>query len=351
LTFGFWCWRGFAASSARLRKADTFMVKVIRCHEYGAPDVLRIDEVAPRDPGAGEIRVRLGACAVNFPDILSCAGTYQTKPNFPFSPGMEAAGEIIDCGAGVTGFQTGDRVMLWCGPEYDGYAEEVTLPVERAFAAPVGMDDVEAAGFMLVYGTAWHGLVDCGHLQAGETVAVHGASGGVGMAAVQLAKALGATVIASAGSDDKLDIVAAQGADHVINYNSEDIRQRLKELTVDGGLNVAFDTVGGDAFRASLSAIAPEGRILIVGFTSGDHAQAPINIILVKGASLIAVRFGWFALTYPERTQENHRQLLALYEAGKLKPYVGRTYPLDQAIDALKALQNREVTGKIILTT
>ncbi|MDH3738629.1 MAG: NADPH:quinone oxidoreductase family protein, partial [Alphaproteobacteria bacterium] len=331
-------------------KADTFMVKVIRCHEYGPPDVLRIDEVAPRDPDPGEIRVRLGACAVNFPDILSCAGTYQTKPDFPFSPGMEAAGEIIDCGAGVDGYQMGDRVMLWCGPHHDGYAEEVTLPAETAFPVSETMSDVEAAGFMLVYGTAWHGLVDCGHLQDGETVAVHGASGGVGMATVQLAKALGATVIASAGSDEKLGIVAAQGADYLINYTTEDTRQRLKELTVDSGLNVAFDTVGGDAFRASLSAISPEGRILIVGFTSGDHAQVPINIILVKGASLIAVRFGWWSLAYPERTQENHRQLLALYDAGKLKPYVGRTYPLDQAVDALHALQNREVTGKIILT-
>lgn len=326
------------------------MVKVVRCHAYGPPDVLRIDEVAPRDPGPGEIRVRLGACAVNFPDILSCEGKYQDKPDFPFSPGMEAAGEIIADGSGVTEFQTGDRVMLWCGPHYDGYAEEVTLPAERAYAVPAAMSDVEAAGFMLVYGTAWHGLVDCGNLQAGETVAIHGASGGVGMAAVQVAKALGAAVIASAGSDEKLDIVAAQGADHLINYTSEDIRQRLKELTAEGGLNVAFDTVGGDAFRASLSAIAPEGRILIVGFTSGDYAKAPINIILVKGASLIAVRFGRFAVTYPERTRDNHSRLLALYEAGKLKPYVGRTYPLDRAADALKALQNREVTGKIILT-
>ncbi len=326
-------------------------MKVVRCHHYGTPDVLRIDDVPPRDPGPGEIRVQLRACAVNFPDILSCAGTYQNKSDFPFSPGMEAAGEIIASGADVTGFQTGDRVMLWCGPQYDGYAEEVTLPAERAYAAPAAMDAVEAAGFMLVYGTAWHGLVDCVRLQAGESVAVHGASGGVGMAAVQLAKALGATVIASAGSDVMLDIVAARGADHVINYTSEDIRQRLKELTSERGLDVAFDTVGGDAFRASLSAIAPEGRILIVGFTSGDHAQAPINIILVKCASLIAVRFGRFALTYPERTRDNHSRLLALYEAGKLKPYVGRTYPLDQAVEALKALQNREVTGKIILTT
>ena len=326
------------------------MVKVVRCHEYGAPDVLRIDEVEPRDPGPGEIRVRLGACAVNYPDILSCAGKYQDKPAFPFSPGMEAAGEIIDLAGDVSGYRTGDRVMLWCGPKYDGYAEEVTLPADRAFAVPAGMSDLQAAGFMLVYGTAWHGLVDCGHLQAGETVAVHGASGGVGMAAVQVAKALGATVIASAGSDEKLDIVAAQGAGHLINYTTEDTKARLKALTAESGLNVAFDTVGGDAFRASLSAISPEGRILIVGFTSGDHAQAPINIILVKGASLIAVRFGWWSLAYPERTQENHRELLALYEAGKLKPYVGRTYPLDQAIEALKALQNREVTGKIILT-
>jgi NADPH2:quinone reductase len=312
--------------------------------------VLRIDDVAPRDPGPGEIRVRLRACAVNFPDILLCAGTYQVKPDFPFSPGMEAAGEIIGCAADVTEFQIGDRVMVWCGPQYDGYAEEVTLPAERAYAVPPAMDDVAAAGFMLVYGTAWHGLVDCGRVQAGETVAVHGASGGVGMAAVQLAKALGATVIASGGSDDKLEIVAANGADQLINYRHEDLRQRMKDLTDGRGVDVAFDTVNGDAFRASLSAIAPEGRILIVGFTSGDHAQAPTNIILVKCASVIAVRFGRFALTYPERTHENHARLLALYEAGNLKPYVGRTYPLDQAVDALTALQNREVTGKIVLT-
>ena len=332
-------------------RADAAVVKVIRCHAYGSPDVLRIDEVPPRDPGPGEIRVRLRACAVNFPDILLCAGTYQNKPDFPFSPGLEATGEIIESGAGVTEFDIGERVMLWCGPDHDGYAEEVTLPATRAYVVPAGMDDIEAAGFMLVYGTAWHGLVDCGHVQAGETVAVHGASGGVGMAAVQLAKALDATVIASAGSDDKLAIVSTNGADHVINYRHEDLRQRMKDLTAGRGVDVAFDTVNGDAFRASLSAIAPEGRILIVGFTSGDHAQAPTNIILVKCASVIAVRFGRFALTYPERTHDNHARLLALYEAGNLKPYVGRTYPLDQAVDALKALQNREVTGKIVLTT
>ncbi len=327
------------------------MVKVLRCHEYGTPDVLRIDEVEPRDPERGEVRVRLRACAVNFPDILSCAGTYQNKPDFPFSPGLESMGEIIDRGAGVTDFDIGDRVMLWCGPHYDGYAEEVTLPAQRAFAVPAAMSDLEAGGFMLVYGTAWHGLVDCGHLEAGETVAIHGASGGVGMAAVQVAKALGATVIASAGSGEKLGIVAEQGADHLINYASEDIRQRLKELTAESGLNVVFDTVGGDAFRASLSAISHEGRILIVGFTSGEHVQVPTNIILVKWASVIAVRFGQFTLTYPERTRENHERLIELYEAGRLKPHVGRTYPLEQAVDALKALQNREVTGKIILTT
>ena len=327
------------------------MHKVVRCHQYGSPDVLRVDTVATREPGPGEIRVRLHACAVNFPDILSCAGTYQDKPKFPFSPGRESAGQIIDCADDVTEFITGDRVMLWCASDHDGYAEEVTLPAKCAFSIPKSMNYVEAAGFMLVYGTAWHGLVDCGRVVSGEVVAIHGAAGGVGMAAVQVAKALGAKVIASAGNDKKLDIVASQGADYLINYSKDNTSQRMKEITNGRGVDVVFDTVGGDLMKSSLRAIAFEGRILIVGFTSGEHIKAPTNIILVKWASLIAVRFGQFSRTYAERTHANHHKLLKLYEAGKLNPYVGRTYPLNKAVDALKALQSREITGKVILTT
>ncbi len=325
------------------------MHKVIRCHKYGELNVLQIDELESRVPGPEEIRVRLHACSVNFPDILSCAGTYQDKPAFPFSPGRESAGEIIECGNSVKNFVLGDRVMLWCGSEYDGYAEEITLPASRAFPVPPGMDYVQAAGFMLVYGTAWHGLMDCGNLVSGETVVVHGASGGVGLAAVQLAKAMGAIVIASAGSDEKLKIVSSQGADHLINYNTEDTRQRMKDLTEGKGANIVFDTVGGKVFNASLSAIAKEGRILIVGFTSGEHSKAPTNIILVKWASLISVRFGQFSRIYPERTRKNHDNLITLYEAGQLNPYVGKTYKLVDAVDALDALKSRQITGKVIL--
>lgn len=326
-------------------------MKVVRAHEYGPPEILRVDEVRPRDPGPGEVRIVLRACAVNFPDILSTGGTYQHKAPFPFSPGREAAGDIVAVGSGVSGVREGDRVMVWCGHDYDGYAEEVTLPAERAYPLPDSMDYVEGAGFFLVYGTAWHGLVDRGGLQSGEVVAIHGASGGVGIAAVQVARALGGDVIASAGSHDKLEIVRAQGANHLINYRNDDVRQRLKDLTNGRGVDVVFDTVGGDVFRASLSAIAREGRILIVGFTSGIHPQAPTNIVLVKWASLIAVRFGQFIETYPDETRANHARLLEMYAAGQLTPIVGRTYPLEQAVDALKALQNREITGKIVLTT
>jgi len=326
-------------------------MRAVVCRELGPPSVLRLETDWPsRPPGPGEVRVRLAACGVNFPDLLTVAGIYQEKPALPFLPGREGAGTVVETGEGVVEPAVGDRVMLRLPGPQGGFADEVTVPSALCFPLPDGMGDAEAAGFIVVYGTAWHGLADVGRLAPGETLLVHGAAGGVGLAAIEVGKALGATVIATASTAEKRAVARAHGADHALDYDADGgFREGVRILTGGHGADVVFDPVGGKVAEPSLRALAPEGRLLLVGFTSGEYARLPTNIVLVKWATVAAVRFGVFSRTYPERARRNLAQLAALYNVGRLRPRVARRYRLDEAATALECLRDRAAMGKIVL--
>lgn len=320
-------------------------MKAIVCNTLGGPDLLTLEDLASPQPGPGQVRIAIHACGVNFADTLLIKGQYQVRPQPPFSPGMEVGGEVLDCGAGVTDLKPGDRVMAVLS--YGGYAEEVVAPAAAVVPLPPTMDFVTAAGFPVAYGTSDVGLRHRAQLRAGETLLVHGAGGGVGLTAVEIGKALGARVIATAGSADKLQIARDYGADELIDYSREDIRERVKAL---GGADVVYDPVGGEAFEASLRCINWEGRILAIGFASGKVPQPPANILLVKNIAVIGVHWSAYLQHKPAVMHESLSQLLAWYAEGKLKPHVSQTYPLAQAREALVALSERRTTGKVVIT-
>lgn len=304
-------------------------------------------------PGSGEVQIELKACAVNFTDLLMIQGKYQFKPPLPFAPGTEAAGDIVAVGEGVEDYTVGDRVVL--GMRYGGFAESVNVPAQSLKRIPGAMIYAKAAAYGSGYGTAYVGLVRRGNLAAGETLLVHGATGGIGMAAVDLGKKLGAKVIATGGRDDKLAVVAARGADHVINYTQPDgtlggFREEVKALTGGAGADVIFDPVGGDVFDESMRCINWNGRILTIGFTSGRWPQAPVNLILIKSISVIGVRAGEYGRRDPVRGRENAAALNAMLERGELDPHVCAGFPLEEAVPAMRMLQNRQAVGKVVIT-
>ena len=319
------------------------------CKEIGDPSGLVLGEVDAPEPGEGQVRVAVHAAGVNFPDLLMVTGQYQVKPPFPFSPGIESAGEVIEVGSGVGEVKPGDRVIATHA--WGGFAEEVVTPAASVISMPGGMSYEHGAAFSVAYGTAYHALVQRARLEPGETLMVHGAGGGVGLAAVELGKFLGARVIATAGSKAKLEVAKAYGADDLIDYAEEKIRDRVKELTGSKGADVIYDPVGGDATDESLRSIAWGGRILVIGFASGRIAEIPSNRILLKGCSVVGTYWGAFAAREPETSRENFRTLLAWYGQGKLKPHISRTYPLERAAEALTALRDRKISGKAVLVT
>jgi NADPH2:quinone reductase len=320
-------------------------MKAIVCNTLGGPELLTLEDLDSPRPGAGQVRIAIHACGVNFADTLLIKGQYQVRPQPPFSPGMEVGGEVLDGGAGVTDLKPGDRVMAVLS--YGGYAEEVVAPAVAVVRLPPMMDFVTAAGFAVAYGTSHLGLTHRAQLRAGETLLVHGAGGGVGLTAVEIGKALGARVIATAGSADKLQVARDYGADELIDYSREDIRERVKAL---GGADVVYDPVGGEAFEASLRCINWEGRILTVGFASGKVPQPPANLLLVKNIAVIGVHWGAYLQHNPAVLHQSLSQLLTWYAEGKLKPHVSQTYPLAQAREALVALSERRTTGKVVIT-
>jgi len=322
-------------------------VKAVVCRQYGPPDSLVVEELPSPKAGAGEVVVAVKAASVNFPDVLIIQNKYQFKPPLPFSPGSEFAGVVKEVGAGVQAVKPGDKVIAFS--TYGAFAEEVKIEASRLLALPEKMDYLSGAAFLLAYGTSDHALRDRGALRAGETLLVLGAAGGVGLAAIEIGKALGAQVIACASSEEKLEVCRAHGADATINYAAEDLRERIKALTAGRGADVIYDPVGGPYSEPAFRSIAWRGRLLVVGFAAGEIPRLPLNLALLKGASVVGVFWGDFARREPKQFAASVRQLGSWFHEGRLRPHVSRTFPLEQAGEALKLLAARQVKGKIVL--
>ncbi len=323
-------------------------MKAVLCKEYGLPGSLVLEEVASLKPSAGQVVVSVKACGVNFPDTLIIQGKYQFKPEMPFSPGGEVAGVVKEIGEGVTRVKPGDRVIAF--NTWGGFAEEMVVDADRTIPMPAGMEFIPASAFVLTYGTSYHALKDRADIKAGETLLVLGAAGGVGLAAIQLGKAMGARVIAAASSDAKLKVCRDNGADELINYGSEDLRVRVKAITAGKGVDVVYDPVGGPYSELALRDMAWKGRFLVVGFAAGDIPKVPLNLTLLKGCSIVGVFWGSFTKNEPEHNRENNWELMAMYAAGKIKPHIHAVYPLEKAAEALNEVLNKRVTGKVVLT-
>jgi NADPH2:quinone reductase len=322
-------------------------MKAVLCREWGDPEALVIGDVASRVLGPRDVRIRARACGVNFADTLQIAGRYQVKPPFPFTPGLEVAGEIAEIGSAVQGMRVGERVMAHT--HGNGYAEEVVVPAAAAVPIPAAMDFITAAAFPVAYGTSHWALALRGGLQSGETLLVLGAAGGVGLTAVEIGKALGARVIAAAGNPDKLAIAREHGADELIDYSRESVRDRVRELTGGQGVDVVFDPVGGDVFDQALRAVNWKARLLVVGFAAGRIQAVPANLVLVKNISIIGVSWGMESERDPALASRHLAELLRWWEAGRLKPLVARTFPLAEIAAAMRALLSRRYAGKIVL--
>ena len=322
-------------------------MRAVMCRAYGPPETLVVEDVESPTPGPGQVVVSVKACGVNFPNTLIIRGLYQFKPALPFSPGNEVAGIVKKVGEGVDTVKPGDRVIAF--GLLGGFAEEMLAEVGAVVPMPPAMDFETAASVVMTYGTGLHALKDRAHLRAGETLLVLGAAGGIGLAAVELGKALGARVIAAASSDEKLAICRQHGADAVINYADEDLKERIHALTARQGVDVIVDPVGGAYSEPALRAMAWNGRFLVIGFTAGDIPRLPLNLPLLKGCSIVGVFWGSFAARDPRHNQENLRQLLGWFTAGKLKPHISGRYPLERAADALNDLLQRKVIGKTVL--
>lgn len=322
-------------------------MKAILCSRFGGPDDLELTDIPDPVAGAGEAVVAVRAAALNFFDTLLIAGKYQHKPPFPFSPASEFAGVVDSVGPGVTGLAPGDRVVGWMG---SGAARErVVIKAERLAKLPANLDFDRAAGLTVTYGTTVYALKDRAQLVPGETLAVLGAAGGTGLAAIELGKLMGARVIACASSADKLDFARRHGADETINYAAEDLKEALRRVTNGRGVDVVYDPVGGAYAEAAIRSIAWGGRFLVVGFAAGDIPKLPLNLVLLKGCDVRGVFWGQFTERHPEKQRANMVELLQWCADGKLSAHVHAVYPLAQTADALKALSDRKAMGKILL--
>ena len=322
-------------------------MKAIVCKSYGPPENLSLEEV--NDPVAAENEAigQVYSASLNFPDGLQIQGKYQFQPPMPFTPGSEVGGIIRSVGAGIQGFAVGDRVMAT--PGIGGLAEQVAVEADGLRKIPDSMDFKTAAGFAMVYTTSYHALKQRAQLQPGETLLVLGASGGVGLAAVELGKLMGARVIAAASSDEKLDFVNRLNPDVLLNYGDSELKEKVKELTAGKGADVIYDPVGGDLFDQSCRAINWNGRLLVVGFTSGRIPEYKANLALLKGASMVGVFLGRFRKEEPAEYEKNFAELLAMYDAGKLKPIITESFPMTDFVDAFNVFTERRVMGKVTL--
>ncbi|MFN3854373.1 MAG: NADPH:quinone oxidoreductase family protein [Phreatobacter sp.] len=322
-------------------------MKAVLCKAYGPPESMVVEDLPDPVPGAGEVLVRVRAVGLNFFDNLIIRNMYQVKPALPFSPGAEYAGTVAALGAGVTGFKVGDRVM---GNASHGAARtHLVVPASALAPIPEGLSDAQAAGMIITYGTTIHALKDRAQLKPGETLAVLGAAGGVGLAAVEIGKAMGATVIACASSDDKLAFCRERGADLTINYATEDLKEKLRELTGGKGVDVIYDPVGDKYAEPALRSIAWEGRFLVIGFAGGEIPKIPLNLTLLKGCDIRGVFWGSFAQRNPEANRRNLMQVGQWAAEGKLSLHVHATFPLEKFAEAIGELTSRRARGKVIL--
>ena len=324
-------------------------MKAVLCKAFGPWSDLVVEEIPSPKAKKGQVVIQIKACGVNFPDLLITQGLYQFKPPLPFSPGAEVSGIVKEVGEGVTHLQEGDRVFT--GLMFGGFAEEVAADAKAVFKIPDEMDFVNAASLMMTYGTSYHALVDRAKLQAGETLLILGAAGGVGLAALDIAKALGAKVIAAASTDEKLAFCKQFGADEIVNYSKDDLKESVKKLTKGQGANVIYDPVGGAFSEQAFRAIAWEGRFLVVGFAAGDIPKIPLNLPLLKGADIVGVFWGAFTMRSPKQNLENLQAILKLFQEGKLRNHIHATYPLEKVAEALQEVAERKVQGKVVLTT
>lgn len=322
-------------------------MKAIVCNSYGPPSNLVYSDIDDPKPGDDEILIKVHACGINFPDTLIIQGLYQFKPEFPFSPSGDIAGVVDAVGANVKKFKPGDEVIAMS--TYGGMAEKAIAKQGITFPKPPGMPMINAASFMIAYGTSYHALVDRAQIKKGETLLVLGASGGVGLSAVELGKHLGARVIAAASSEDKLSLCKSYGADELINYTEVDLKSTVKELTGGKGVDVIYDPVGGDFSEKALRAIAWKGRHLVIGFAAGGIPKIPLNLALLKGCSLVGVFWGSFAQKEGKKNMQNTMELLKLFSTGALKPHIHKIYSLEEGPEALQDMVDRKVKGKAVI--
>jgi NADPH2:quinone reductase len=322
-------------------------MKALLCTEFGPAEKLIFQEINAPEPKENEVLIKVAACSANFPDTLIIENKYQFKPELPFSPGGEVAGVILKIGENVKKLSIGQRVFALCG--WGGFAEEVCVGTDRVFALPDYMDFVTGASLMYNFGTSYHALKNRAHLQKGETLLVLGAAGGVGLAAVELGKLMGANVIAAASTDQKLNICKEKGADFVINYETEDLREKIKEYTQGKGVDVVYDPVGDKYAEPALRSMAWKGRYLVVGFAGGEIPKLPFNLALLKGCSIVGVFWGQFSKLQPIENMENILELAQWFKEGQLKPHIFKKYSLADSAQALVDLRERKVVGKAVV--
>jgi NADPH2:quinone reductase len=322
-------------------------MRAVRCHELVGPRGLRVDEVPDPVAAAGQVLIDVQAAGVNFPDVLLTRGKYQFKPALPFSPGGEVAGVVAAIGPGVSSVAVGDRVAATVIS--GAFVEKLVVPELAAVALPDAVDTRVGAATLLTYATTYHALVDRAELGSGQTLLVLGAAGGVGLAAVEIGKLLGARVIAAASTDEKLAFCKQHGADEGICYTREDLKERVKALTGGAGVDVVYDPVGGEYAEPALRSIAWQGRYLVIGFAAGDIPRIPLNLVLLKGCQIVGVFWGSFAMREPARNRANAERLFAWIAEGRLAPHIDAALPFDRAAEALERLERREVMGKLVL--
>lgn len=322
-------------------------MKAVVCNQFGMPNTLSFEDIETPKPKNDEVLIVVKACSVNFPDTLIIQGKYQFRPEFPFSPGSDVAGIVEKVGENVKHLQEGDEVVGFI--PFGGFAEKAVVKAKDCFPKPQGMSMVNASAFLLAYGTSYYALKDRANLKKGETILILGASGGVGLTALELSKLMGAKVIAAASTIEKMELCKQFGADEVINYTKESVRDKIKELTNGKGVDVIYDPVGGHFSELALRAIAWKGRHLVIGFANGEIPKIPINLTLLKGASIVGVFWGAFAQKQPKESLENIKQLLTWFAKGELKPHIDKTYALKSAAKALEDMMQRKTKGKIVI--